>query len=121
MHHVARQGKRIMTDSFKWIKRHLEKLSYKWEPRGRAMNKARRISQLADKRTKWQYQCNSCKSWFKGKEVQLDHIIPKGLYTKKTFFVWLDRLFCETDGFQVLCIVCHKKKSVTEHEQGAYK
>ena len=108
-------------EAFKWIKSHLERLSYKWPPRTKAIQFARRKSELSDKRTKYQYQCNYCKEWFKGKDIQLDHIVPKGRYDRETFFIWLDRLFCGTDGFQVLCIPCHKKKSATEKSDGSYK
>lgn len=108
-------------DPFQWVKRYIELISYKWVPRTLALNKARRVSQLKDKRTKWEYQCAQCKKWFKQKEIQLDHIVPKGRYSRETFFVWLDRLFCETDGFQVLCVRCHKEKSAREHANDSYK
>lgn len=110
-----------MTEPFKWIKSHLERLSYKWTPRTKALQLARRPSQLADKRVKYQYQCNHCKVWFKAKEIQVDHVQPKGAYTKEKFFTWLDRLFCDTSGFQILCILCHAKKSATEKSDGSYK
>ncbi len=108
-------------DAFSWVKRYIEGISYKWPARTQAMKLARRPSTLADKRTKWESQCNHCKKWFKQKDVQLDHIVPKGRYAPDTFFVWLDRLFCDTTGFQVLCIPCHKIKSATEHGDGSYK
>lgn len=108
-------------DSFKWVKRYIELISYKWPPRNQALRAARRVSKLADKRTKWQYKCARCKKWFKQSQIQIDHIVPKGRYDKDTFFVWLDRLFCDTDGFQVLCVPCHKKKSAREHSEGEYK
>lgn len=108
-------------DPFKWVKPHIERISCKWAPRGKVLNNARRVSQLPDKRTKWEYQCNGCKEWFKKKYIQLDHIVPKGKYSKETFFVWLDKLFCPASGFQVLCIPCHKQKSATEHATGEYK
>lgn len=104
-----------------WVKRHLELLSYKWTPRTKAKMKARRLSQLTDKRVKYQYQCNHCKEWFKDKETQLDHIVPKGRYSKETFFVWLERLLCKESGFQVLCRPCHLVKTNSEHKNGAYK
>lgn len=110
-----------MSDPLKWIKRYVELLSYKWPPRTKALQKARRKSKLADKRVKWEYKCNHCNKWFKNKDIQVDHIIPKGRYSQETFFIWLDRLFCETDGFQILCVPCHKKKSAKEHKTGEYK
>jgi len=111
----------LKDDPFIWVKRYIELISYKWTPRSTAMKRARRVSQLADKRTKWQYQCAECAVWFKQSGIQLDHIVPKGRYSKETFFVWLDRLFCEADGFQVLCTPCHKKKTAIEHSDNSYK
>ena len=111
----------MAVDSFKWVKRYIEGISYKWPPRNRAAKKARRVSQLTDKRTKWESQCAHCKKWFKQKDVQLDHIVPKGRYSQETFFVWLERLFCAEEGFQVLCVPCHKKKSAEEHADDSYK
>ncbi len=108
-------------DAFLWVKRYIELMSYKWTPRTQAMNKVRRVSLLVDKRVKWQYQCNMCREWFKGKDIQLDHITPKGRYSKETFFIWLDRLFCPVDGFQVLCRPCHVIKSAGEYKDGSYK
>lgn len=107
--------------AFNWVKRYIELISYKWAPRNLALKRARRVSQLKDKRTKWQYQCNHCMKWFKQKEIQIDHIVPKGRYSKETFFVWLDRLFCDVDGFQILCRPCHLKKTNKEHGNDSYK
>ena len=110
-----------MADAFTWVKRYIEGISYKWPPRSEALKAASRPSQLSDKRIKVERQCAHCKNWFKTKDVQLDHIVPKGRYAKETFFVWLERLLCNTTGFQVLCIPCHKKKSATEAGDGSYK
>jgi len=108
------------TDPFNWVKSHIERLSYKWPARSKATAAARRKSTLTDKRIKWEYQCNHCKDWFKGKDVQLDHVVPKGRYCPETFFVWLERLFCDVAGFQVLCISCHNKKTAEERRTGKY-
>lgn len=110
-----------MVNAFEWVKRYIEGISYKWPARSEALKASRRKSQLPDKRTKWEHQCNHCKKWFKAKDIQLDHIIPKGRYSKETFFVWLDRLFCDQSGFQVLCKSCHLKKTNREKAEGAYK
>lgn len=110
-----------MTDPFKWIKRPIEMASLKWPPRAEALRKASRPSQLADKRTKWERQCNHCKQWFKSSQIQMDHVVPKGRYAPDVFFTWLERLLCKSSGWQVLCIPCHKKKSATEHNDGSYK
>lgn len=108
-------------DPFMWIKRHIERISFKWPPRSEALKLASRPSRLTDKRVKYERQCAHCKQWFKTADIQLDHIVPKGRYSKETYFVWLDRLLCPATGFQVLCIPCHKKKSATEAGDGSYK
>lgn len=110
-----------MEEPIKWVKKHIESLSYKWPPRTHALNAARRLSQLPDKRTKWEYKCNHCECWFKRTGVQVDHIVPKGRYAVDTFFVWLNRLFCAVSGFQVLCIACHLNKTNAEKANGEYK
>lgn len=69
-------------------------------PRTKALQKARRKSKLADKRVKWEYKCNHCNKWFKNKDIQVDHIIPKGRYSQETFFIWLDRLFVKLMVFR---------------------
>lgn len=112
---------RKQLDPFKWIKKPIERASIQWPPRRAALKKASRLSQLKDKRVKYERQCNHCKKWFKTKDVQVDHIVPKGKYDEDSFKVWLGRLLCPTTGFQVLCIPCHKRKSAGEHEDGSYK
>jgi 5-methylcytosine-specific restriction endonuclease McrA len=109
-----------MTDAFKWIKRHIEMATVKWPPRAEALRKASRISQLSDKRTKWERQCNHCKKWFKSNQIQLDHIVPKGKYQRESFLTWLDKCFPPVNGWQVLCKNCHLKKTKKEHQSGEY-
>jgi 5-methylcytosine-specific restriction endonuclease McrA len=78
---------------------------------------ARRHSQLSDKRVKWEYQCALCGGWFKGKETQVDHIVPCG--TLKSFedlAPFVRRLFCEADGLQVVCKPCHAEKTNARHK-----
>ena len=104
-----------------WIKKVIERASVKWPPRAEALRKASRISQLPDKRTKFERQCNHCKEWFKSSQIQMDHIVPKGNYSRESFFQWLERCFPPAKGWQVLCIPCHKKKTANEKTTGAYK
>lgn len=108
-------------DPLSWIKKVIERASVKWPARAQALKKASRISQLSDKRTKFERQCNHCKGWFKTSQIQLDHIEPKGKYSKETFFQWLDKCLCPVSNWQVLCIPCHKKKTAQEQHEGAYK
>jgi 5-methylcytosine-specific restriction endonuclease McrA len=110
-----------MNDPWKWAKRQIERLIYKWPEYNKALKKGTRPSQLKDKRVKIEHQCNKCKKWFKKTDIKVDHIIPKGRYDKDTFLVWFERYFCSVDGLQKLCKPCHDKKSAGEHKDGSYK
>ena len=96
-----------------FIRSGVRQLSRKWPPRADAMKAARRPYTGPDKRRKWEYQCAQCGQWFKGTEVQVDHITPCG--TLKSFEdlqTFAERLFCEADGLQVLCKEsCHAVKT----------
>ena len=56
---------------------------------------------------------------FKGADVAVDHIDP--VVSPKTGFVswdvYIERMFCEADGFQVLCHTCHGIKTQNEREE----
>lgn len=63
------------------------------------------------------YQCAACDGWFGTKEVEVDHIVPAGslkCYDDLPGFV--ERLFCEAQGFQVLCKDCHYHKTQAEKD-----
>ena len=73
---------------------------------------ARRQYTGVNKRQKWEYQCADCATWAAGKETQVDHINPAG--TLKTFADlpgFVERLFCEKDNLQVLCLTCHRRRT----------
>lgn len=65
-----------------------------------------------------EYQCAECDNYFPAKLVQVDHIEPAGSlkdYSDLPGFV--ERLFCEADGLQVMCKPCHKRKTKEERER----
>ena len=89
----------------------------RWGPKHRAKEAARRPSQSANKRLKWEYQCAHCKDWFADKEVEVDHIIPCGSCRCEDDLVpYFRRTFVEEDGYQVLCKPDHLKKTNREGE-----
>lgn len=46
------------------------------------------------------------------KEVQIDHIVEVGSLTCSNDLPgFVDRLFCEVEGFQTLCKPCHQVKT----------
>jgi 5-methylcytosine-specific restriction endonuclease McrA len=64
-----------------------------------------------------QYECAHCEGIFGNKEVQVDHIVPAGsLKTYDDLPGFVERMFCERDGFQVLCKPCHQIKTNEERK-----
>lgn len=106
-----------MTSSmfFSMIRSALRARSRWWKPIAECKKKAKRVYKGTNKRQKFEYQCNECKDWFPEKQVNVDHIIPAGtLTTLKDLPGFVERLFVEVDGLQVLCKSCHSKKTLNE-------
>lgn len=89
-----------------------------WVPMQRALQKAGRPSQSANKRLKTEYQCAICKGWFPRTQVQIDHIHPCGsLNNYEDIPQFIKNLTPESvDSFQVLCKPDHKAKTLLEKE-----
>ena len=80
------------------------------------MNEARVPYEGPNKRQKWEYVCAKCGWTYKATEVQIDHIIPCGtLKSYDDLPGFVERLFCEVEGFQVLCKPCHQE--ITNEER----
>lgn len=103
---------------FGFIRSGLRRMSSRWPVKYQVMEEARRPYRGPDKRTKWEYQCNHCKQWFKTKDVAVDHIVPCGsLKTFDDLPRFVETLFCEKENLQVLCSGCHNIK--TQEERNA--
>jgi len=106
-----------MTESAFWsfIRSALRQKSRWWKPITQCKQKARRPYKGPNKRQKFEYQCNNCKEWFPDKRVNVDHITPAGtLRSAADLPGFVERLFCEIDGLQVLCSKCHDEKTKKE-------
>lgn len=106
-----------MTESAFWsfIRSALRQKSRWWKPASIVKNKAKRPYFGPNKRQKVEFQCNQCKLWFSDKQINIDHIIPAGtLRCPQDLPGFIERLFCEEDGLQVLCNGCHDKKTKSE-------
>lgn len=100
-----------MTESafFSFIRSGLRQKSQRWKPAFDAKKEAQRPYKGEDKRTKFVYVCAICKEEFKDKDVQIDHIIPCGsLKSFADLAGFCERLFCEKEGYRVLCEPCHQ-------------
>lgn len=106
-----------MTESAFWgfIRAGLRQKSRWWKPVSLCKQNARRNYKGPNKRQKYEYQCNHCKKWFADKNINVDHITPAGTLTCANDLPgFVERLFCEVDGLQVLCSGCHNIKTQNE-------
>jgi len=106
-----------MTESAFWsfIRSALRQKSRWWKPITECKMKARRPYKGPNKRQKFEYLCNSCKTWFPDKQINVDHIVGAGsLNCGQDLPGFVDRLFCEQDNLQVLCTTCHDHKTKLE-------
>jgi len=91
-----------------FIRSNLRLASRKWGPIRMTKANARRAYTGDNKRQKWEYKCDECGGWFKGSQTAVHHKNPCG-----TLKDWGDietfcrNMFCEEDGFIVLCDGCH--------------
>ena len=109
-----------MTESAFWsfIRSALRQKSRWWKPITECKMKARRPYKGPNKRQKFEYQCNTCKSWFPDKQINVDHIVGAGsLNCGADLPGFVDRLFCEQDNLQVLCETCHNTKTQLEKKK----
>lgn len=107
---------------FSFLRSNLRRASVKWPPIHAAKKDARRAYEGPDKNRKWEYQCAICKGWFKGTDTQVDHIEPAGsLKSFEDLQGFVERLFCEKDGLQVLCKTCHKNEKTDKENESRRK
>lgn len=112
------------TESAFWggLRSALRQKSRWWLPKAEAKKLARRKYVGKNKRQKWEYLCANCKKWYMDKETQVDHIIPAGtLKCANDLPEFVTKLFCEIQGFQVLCTECHNIKTQKERKNGKTK
>jgi hypothetical protein len=93
-----------------FVKGILRRASFHWKARDEALKRSR-----VDR---GKYKCEMCEGIFPRQDVELDHIYPvidpqKGF---TTFDEYIERLFCDIDGFQVICEPCHDAKTLIEDQ-----
>lgn len=89
----------------------LRSASYRWKFRSEAIKKARKSRGL--------YECAICKTELKNGEYVLDHkepVVPLEGWDGKDWTQYIRRMFCKTEGFQLICEPCHDVKSDTEDQ-----
>lgn len=98
-----------MNDTLKkFLVSQLRRISYKWP----AFTEARRRARVAY----GEYTCAKCGEVCRAKEVQLDHIVPVIPLTGwDGLEPFAERLFCEPEALQILCLECHHYKTKREN------
>lgn len=88
----------------------LRRVSRWWAPRTEAMKLA--------KVSPGKYKCQSCGDIVGQKEIKMDHkaavVDPKHGF--QTWEIYIERMFCDVEGFDAICENCHIIKTQTELE-----
>jgi len=100
-------GKWTEARYFGFIRSALRSAFTRWQPK----HEAKAAAKVAYNT----YVCAQCDGWFSTKEVEVDHIVPAGSLRKYDDLPgFVERMFCEADGFQILCKECHQAKTNAE-------
>lgn len=112
-HVTFASGKRMTKKT--WLMAGLRRMGYRWPEKSQAERDARIERGL--------YKCAMCEGSFKAKEYAIDHIDPvvphDGFPLHPTtggpdWTVIIERMFCNKEGFQIVCLSCHDLKSSLE-------
>lgn len=105
-------GRWTMARNRQFVVSALRRAWMKYPVKGDALTAARREAceetKLVYPQTKFEYQCAVCSKWFRGKEVQVDHIRECASNDMNEFIA---TLFCEESNLQVVCKGCHSVKT----------
>lgn len=108
----------MMTESayLAWIRSTLRSKSLRWPPRNNALHAARRAYVGPNKLQKWEFSCAICQTWFKAKEVVVDHFpIAAGSILKvEDIGRFCENLYCGSENLRVLCVPCHDIHSLAD-------
>jgi len=95
-------------DRDEWILWQLRRVVLKSKARSRALVRARVSA--------GHYLCNHCLRVYKKDQGQMDHIVPVDLPGgPNDLYSRIDRLVCDTNGWQWLCHSCHASKTYEEN------
>lgn len=91
----------------------------RWPPKYETLNESKTQKRInpKTKRLAQFYLCATCAEEFPRTGVEVDHceavVGPEGF---TTYDQYIANLYCEKDNFQILCLACHKLKTLEERE-----
>jgi 5-methylcytosine-specific restriction endonuclease McrA len=91
----------------------------RWPPKFQVLKNAAagvRRNKLT-KREAMHYKCAKCSKLFPRTGVQIDHINPVAMGHEWKWDDYIERLFCDVEGLQVLCKKCHKLKTAKDRKR----
>lgn len=104
--------KKVKPNFFVWLRSQLRSVSRKHPPIYEALAEAKRPYKGDNARQKFVYCCALCGSDFPAKQVSVDHRVDCGsLLGWDDVQGFMERLFCEKSGLDVLCDSCHSQKT----------
>ena len=115
------RGAGAYTEAQFWsfIREGLREKHQRWRPRSEAIRLATRKLKTDARRV--EVRCAICRKWHGRREVHADHIVPVGsLRSYDDLAGFVKRLFCETNGYRVLCKPCHKEVTAKQRRERAY-
>lgn len=109
-------SKKIPDDLKRFLISKLRRMSIWWKPKQEAMNKVKVILEIGKTKKNKPikrvfFKCASCKGLFPRTEIEMNHI--EAVIDPETGFTdwnnFMERLFCDSDGFSAECKKCHNK------------
>ena len=98
---------------FGFIRSALRNAYSRYPPKFQAKVNSRRKTKTGKR---FEYQCAKCKKWYPNSQTEVDHIEPAGsLRSYEDLPAFVEKLFCEPDGLQVMCKTCHQRKTNEEN------
>jgi hypothetical protein len=78
-------------------------------------SKQRQSALKAARVERGKYRCAKCREIFNRKNINVDHRISIGKF--QDFNIFIERLFCDSKGLDVLCVGCHKIKTKEDRKK----
>lgn len=107
-----------------WLTPKLRNIARMWPEKNKARAKAARRVQIGlfkngKPEFRTMYECSGCNELFAKEETQMDHTDPVvdpavGFTDWNTY---INRLFCNSDGYTCMCKECHLVKTLDENDQ----